>query len=133
MSDIQLESGKIEKILKNSFYGLWLTWRPEYVPRSYRCGCVLWRYIQNYMGTSWGRQTFFGVSSGRPRDVILPSEAIAIIISIKNLKDNQRSGIKKWVKGKNGVLQKSFSKKLYKKYLHCLGLTGCNWSTYVPV
>ena len=32
---------------------------------------VPWRYIEDHMGTSIGR--ILGASSGRPRDVILPS------------------------------------------------------------
>ena len=40
--------------------------RPQVV-----AGDVLWRYIENHMGTSIGR--LFGTFSGRPRDVILTS------------------------------------------------------------
>ena len=69
MPDIKLESQnhkKWKKFCKKLFYGLWLNYRPGYVPRTPRWGCVPSCYIKGYMGTSWGRHDVF---QGRPQGV----------------------------------------------------------------
>ena len=38
---------KQKKFHKNSFYGLWLNSRPEYVPKASRCQCIPYRYISD--------------------------------------------------------------------------------------
>lgn len=62
---------------ENQFYGLWLNWCPEYVPRVSHCGCVIKHPLVLQIGQNWDvlrtSRRYSGTSSRRPWDVILSS------------------------------------------------------------